>query len=738
MNLKEAKKILYKVLLSILFVLVAYVSYCSIFNIYKPTENLQPIVIVLGVIVCIFAFIRLKNIVAKVEENKSNKIAVILSVLFFILLTMFGSKMISIPTYDLMDLQREAMLMLKNGKQFVTEEYFAMWPNNIPVTIFIYYIYKLGTILQFNNLRLFGTIINSLLIAITAFFTYLSVKKLKDYKSALITLTFFIINPAFYMYASYFYTDILCMPFAAVAIYLFLIGMKSSKMNKFVITLIVSGVAIAIGMKIRIVVLFLLIAMILGQFINNKISKKMIISSGCLMIGIMVGLTTYSLIERTFGEIKNKDLEYPAVHWVLMALNEENTGAYNDQDFFFTHNIPTYEGKKQADINMIVERLNKLGLKGWISLTKSKLSRTWSNAEYDYISKLNNVEKINNIYEYIVGNRRIFFLYYAQIFKAVILIVFLFAILKEIIKPDKEELHSIIYISMMGAFAFYLIWEVSTRYSLSFLPWMMLVFGIGISTIEKIFNIKNIIMKDNKIYSLNTDKIRKIFVLCTIVCSIFLIVCNFYKYAIQEKSFWDKRVVQYRKEGKVLTKYASNEDAIPKIGRRVIEQTFKTSKVFNSIAINFVKDENAVNALTNYKFEVYSQDGKKLRSIDFDSTDVLDDTYKTFSFEDIYPKGEMEYTIKIYSVDATEQNSIGLGTFYITKYSAYPDGKLMINEEVTDADLTFKVQNENISTYISKILYIIVSLIIIGIEVFEFYPYLQDIKKDNEWEQQNE
>ena len=96
---------------------------------------------------------------------------------------------------------------MQNGGHFETEQYYCKFPNQTPVTILIFVIYKLGMLLNISvqNLNNFAIIINSLFVAVAAYFIYLSVKKLKDEKIGLLTLIFFVVNPIFYLQSSYFY-----------------------------------------------------------------------------------------------------------------------------------------------------------------------------------------------------------------------------------------------------------------------------------------------------------------------------------------------------------------------------------------------------------------------------------------------------------------------------------------------------------------------------------------------------
>ena len=151
--MKNLGKILYRTTIYILTIFVVYVTYCSIFNIYTSKEELKPFILMIGTIVMISFFVTINKLLKKVPENKANIIAIILSFLFFIMLAIFGNLITSIPTYDLSNIIKEASIMVSNGGKFVTEDYFSVYHNQVPVTVFIFLIFKIGSFLRFENLK---------------------------------------------------------------------------------------------------------------------------------------------------------------------------------------------------------------------------------------------------------------------------------------------------------------------------------------------------------------------------------------------------------------------------------------------------------------------------------------------------------------------------------------------------------------------------------------------------------
>jgi hypothetical protein len=285
--------------------------------------------------------------------------------------------------------------------------------------------------------------------------------------------------------------------------------------------------------------------------------------------------------------------------------------------------------------------------------------------------------------------------------------MFAVAVFSEIIKQDNEKLNSFIYISIFGAFLFYMLWEVMCRYSLSFLPWMILAFGIGISQIEGMLSkCKNVKYRNNQII---TNKVEKIIAITFIGITTVLLISNYSKYTIEENTYKDKVIVQNK----------VRDLELKKISNKKIEQTFKTSKEFNLISIEFLKSN--VKTTTHYKFILYDDNKQILNEQEFTSNDVQDWKSKEFKFDTQTPNEEKEYTFEIISSDATNDNCIGISSYFQEDYTVYKDGILKVNdEEIADANLRFMVKNENNRPYTSKSFYIIICGIVLILEVFVF------------------
>ena len=633
--MEKLKTFLYKGVLVVLTIFMIYVTFCSIYNIYSPIYELKPIILIIGTIVLLYFFYTLKKITNKISKRNCNICVAIISIIFFILFIIVGNSVKSYPKADLSNITKEVKVMLKNGGRVEDTWYFSMYSNQIPLLTFIYYISKIAKFFLIENIDVFLIAVHSLLITITAIFIYLIGNKTKDHKSGFLAFIFFVLNPIIYIYASYYYTDTICMPFIMLGLYLYICGIKSRKKTNIILNLLVGGISFAVAIRIRVVSAIIVIGLIIGLFISNKEYRKMLVKILYLIIGIVIGLLICKGIENTIDLKIDENYRFPIYHWIMLGCNQKSDGKWTGEDWSYTNSKKTYIEKKNANIDEIKQRIKKIGLYNMFPYMKTKLRVVWTNGAYNYMVNIANVENKNILYEYIIGNKNIFIQYFLQIMKITLLMSFLIQIIINLMKKEKDFFNSGINIAIFGTFLFYLFWEVMTKYSFTFLPWMILLFPVGIDGFAKILSIKNVII-DYK-YKININKVVYSVPKIIMVLTILLFITNFNKYAVEKNGYKDVRVNQE----------AERDQKINKIADKTIKQEFETGKSFNQVVLNFLKGNTTSN--TNYAFELYRADEEKLLyKEEFSSKDIENKKEKKFSFKRIKPDGMQKYYIKIY------------------------------------------------------------------------------------------
>lgn len=703
----------YKVIIAILIVLFSYITLVSAF--YGLDQNLSPIIVILGTIITFFLFKIIYKQIQKLFSKKIKIIAIIISILFFIGLLLVGLLLPISSVTDLSHIIEYVNRMFSLDSLTITGSYFSKYTNQVPLLIFAYFFTKIGSIFGCTNVVLMGTIFNALFMSIMAFFIYLTGKELKDEKTGLLALIFTVINPIFYLYSSYFYTDTLCMPFAVIGLYLAIKCIKTDSIKKKILFGILSGLIFFIGLKVRIVVVILLIAILALILINKEIKHKLKIYF-VLLIGLVVGLLGFKVAYSFFDINLNPNEAFPITHWLMMGLNEEHTGGYNGSDHDLTFNEKTYEEKKEANIEEIKTRLKELGPIGLIKLEGAKIARTWSSGNYGVYAKLNNTSDGVGIYEYLggYGNTNIFLKYSLQILKTYISFMILLGLVTRFRKKsDTYHYEDIIYIALFGAILFYILWESAQRYSLSFLPWMIIPLGLIYERINK----KEEDLSKKEKY----NHIMKISSIALMLITTLLLTMNFYKYTLEEKTYEDVRILSYRGFSKI------------EIGENTVSQTFTTDNNFNQISINF--ENTSKEEKSTYLFRLYdSKTGEILAQKEFASSNV-NGNYK-FKFDDINPTAETTYEIEITKLEG--ESVLKIGTYDEgVYYKSYNNGSILTNDEEMTGSFIFRVDETHQRTYMSILSYSILSLGILAIEYVCLKDYIinkkatKDLRKTN-------
>lgn len=695
----------YKVVVAILIALFFCITIVSAF--YGLDQNLSPVIVIIGVIVAFFLFKYIYKKLDKLSDKKIKWIAIILSILFFVGLLLVGIFLPISSVTDLSHIIEYANRMISENSLTITGSYFSKYTNQIPLLIFVYGFANVGSIFGCTNVLLMGTIFNSLLMALTTYFIYLIGKEIHSPKAGLLSLIFMIINPVFYLYSSYFYTDTLCMPFAIIGLYLLIKCMKANNSKNKILLGILSGLIFFIGLKVRIVVAILLIASCAYILINKKVTHKLSIYLS-LALGLVIGIFGFKLVYNHFDINLDENAEFPITHWIMMGLNEDYTGGYNGGDHDLTFNEPTKEEKQEKNIEVIKERLSDLGLFGIIKLEGTKIARTWASGNYGVYAKLNNTADGTGLYEYLggYGNTNIFMKYSLQILKTYISLMILIGLYQAFKRKEIEyKEDAIIYIALFGAILFYIIWEAAQRYSLSFLPWMIIPLGLIYANMsgEKETN------KEQK------AKILKVGSITLMLITFVLLTINFPKYTLEENTYDDIRILSYRGFSEI------------EIDEDIISQTFTTNDTFNQIRIRLNNSDESTSSI--YSLKLYNDETDELLYENtFDSKNVSDGSNKRFQFNEVNPKNNTRYRIELTKLEGSSTLSIGTYNESIY-YKAYNNGSVYINNEETSDTFIFRVDERIERTYMSIPSCLILSAIILIGEYITLKEYILSKKQ---------
>lgn len=651
----------------------------------RSYDYLNPLVLIVGSIVYLLLLIKLYKVIIKLDDKKKKIIVGILLGLQFILLLISAFVISSIPQVDLIHILTEINSLNDTGS-ILNSVYYSVYPNNRFLLIILYGLQK---IIPIGNQILFS-LLSTICISVMSLFTYKTVNKVWDLNKGLLSLFICVLSPIFYLYVSYYYTDVLMLPFASILIYLIVKTKDEKNLKSNVLYGLLIGIIAIIGYKIRAVAIFILVA----YFVYLIFTKKILIvlkKFAPIIIGAILTITCISTIENKFFTNVNVDKEFPMTHWIMMGVNEKSYGYYSQDDYNLSSSASNVSERTDLNIKEIKNRLSDLGPFGTVKLLVVKLVSVWGKGDYSYQKYLELVNDFNPSYSYLLEDKNIVINYLLQFSKIVVMFMAIISLIN-IYKSGKK---SIIAISLFGAVFFYLVWEVCPRYGLSFLPWLILIGTCSYDTLNT-----------------NYEKFKfyKYFKCIILVLTLALFAFSFNKYT----------GISY-KENIVAKDSVTNVKYISLNKEAVITQTLDLYDSFNKIRLKFKVNE--IDDAT-YKLELITKN-EVVYEKDFKKNDLKDKKYTDFYLDKTYEGGS--YTVRL-SSDSTSDLEVYIA--YKEKFDYYPNGILEVNKKEETGDLMFEVVNNEERGIYTYLEYMTIMILTLGMEVIVLFRKKEEVNEE--------
>lgn len=714
-QMRKVRSLFYRLMLVALIGISGYILYRSIFqinstvtnlNIYSDvmkTSDMKPVILILGIIVYVICLVQLYRLFSKTYFNDRHTwmFGVAITILFFAALFWFCHYVTVNPTYDLSHIKRTIYASMTGDNELNNSHYYKRYPNNIALLVVVKGVMEIARALGVEDLSVVGTTLGSFTLAVTAFLCFLTAKKLRGNNMALLVLIIFVTNPLFYLYSSYYYTDVLSMPFAVFAVYMFVNFWKSEQRVMDYLSLLGAGGAIGIGYKIRATVIIVFAAIMVWTFTRVRIIKTIKVVA-VIVVGMLPAVLGFKALYTMNIVEMDRNAQFPVTHWLMMGLNGESYGKYNMKDFNSTNACKTYEEKVAFNKEEIVRRVKEKGISGLYTHSKEKLAIVWSDG-YGIPSTFKYVESYNKVYDYTIGTRSIFTRYYAQICRGSLFFLLCVHLVNLVRKREAEI--SMLEIALLGAYVFYLLWEANERYSVSFLPWMLLIMIEGVRLIE-LGSRKEIIEYKGRVWKLHSKVFHGVLASIVMAVSVFFMISN--------QSMYTKEVSKYTDDAYVLPIGQIKKRGI-QVGKQELSQSFSTDRAFNQITLEV--DNKKVKSSTNYMLSLYEGD-KVIRRIAFSSDQIKKRKNLVLDFDTVSPNGDTIYTFCITSADATKGDAVSLIASY--HCDSIKQKTFRIDGEKQNINLAFSVSNCEEATYSSKGFYWGICLLILLIEAVGF------------------
>ncbi|MGN0477784.1 MAG: hypothetical protein ACI4HM_10670 [Ruminococcus sp.] len=551
-----------------------------------------------GGILIAFGFLAMFRIISKLSQRRLIIASVVLfaligGVLLFVLLNYD-----TIPMTDSFYVNDYAMGMAK-GKYDVIDgstKYFSKYSNNNPMVILLYFLYYIADFFGVTDLIAFGRCVNAVAIMGAQVLFFFAIKKLTGKLATSVKfLLLSLLYPPVLFLVPWVYTISLCLPFMGGIL---LSGANLYRLkNKFsvIINSAVVGVLTVLGYNIRPVVMILSIAfficLVLWTFKSKERLKKTIT---ILIVGIVFAGGTFACCSAINNHYyTGSDRNFPMIHWVAMGLTSD--GTFDGSLVHQNEHLATKEKIKENCNKYIEKAIKSYTPKTFIKHMYSKHKCIWGDGSMAFDSRIKGVRSYAYGSRYTIGEKSdLLFIYCQMLWIALNILTLIFVI--GFVANKQRKFNFVILLTMLGAYGFYMIWEVKPAYATPFIFLVTAMAVLGGESIENYF-------------ALSSEKKKCVGRLAYSTVAIFSIILMF----IANPFFTEK--VEYGKTS-VIDVTSTHNKYIRATARKnkTISQEFYSDSRFNRISI-YYKYNNKVTPVGRepvYQLKLFDQNEKLL------------------------------------------------------------------------------------------------------------------------------
>lgn len=608
--------------------------------------------------------------------------------------------------YDPLKVFDMAVEMLRTHTISGTYEtgYFARYTNNYPITILTYWflllLSKCGVAQSFFMSAV--QLVNVFCITGSFWLGYLILKDIQGRRIAVYYLAVCVLCPLSYVWAGYFYTATLSMPFLMGILYLYL---RLSKVRTALHRVLLGGLmgfVLIWGYKLRATAMIAMIAVVLlaaGKLLASKASfsaavRTYLPTGAAFLLTAALSLGFWNIAVNRYVTFDYKNTGFPMIHWVMMGARWD--GSFDQSDELFTSGFDTKEEKTEADKQVLLERIREAGPVGLISLTGRKLLNTWVDGTDTYQAE-NSFASHGKIYDYLLGSKSGPLALYSQAFRALEMLLVGFSALHSflaLIKRKKLPGLFPVQLTFLGGMAFHILWETSPLYSIGFTVLGFMLLADSMASLSEACASTPLMRKSGILY-----RTASLFVLLLLIAGKKELVDT----PIEE---WDYCVDQYQ--------YAGGYDGYVKNYDESYVQTFAADRPFNRISIRVINPVGESNQ-SAFCVKLTDENGNILYDNDrFLSGMVEKNKPYEFVLDPVTPSGLTGYTLEIVPGYIEGENSLEFLSYNTGNCDMYSGGYLTTGGKAQEkGDLAFAVYEYKITTYFSLKFYLALSAVLL-------------------------
>ncbi|GER65911.1 hypothetical protein BpJC7_10640 [Weizmannia acidilactici] len=706
MSVKKISIGLFSIIFTAFCAFITAVSFCIpplwAKNYYKhfvlPDGNLnisigQASALLLFAAVAVLFYLGLYRIFSRLAEKWLKRIA---AILFAAILVLEAAIIILFrgmqpPEVDGGHIYLEALYMLKHGTLAGNQYYLQLYPNNLPITVARYLLYRY---VAFGNPAWF-LIVDKLAAAvfldIGIFFLWLLMVKVSNHKMGNILLVMTITWLPLFLYIPYFYTESLALAFPSMVVYLWYRYSRTWRP----VYLLLLGLALAIGCQLRENMVLFIPALLIYMFYVLR-PKKVLLCCAAILLTFLPATFAAKAYYGQLGYREDLSIKAPMTHWVVLGLSHE--GKYNVPDTKLSESLHTQQTKKQADMALIQKRIEDRGPAGLIKLWAVKAARTFSQGDQAYANYNNHPDHYSAAYRYIYGSQKQMMYFIIQFFHAAALFLLTISGLR-FFREKRYDIHLLMQICLFGSYLFFaILWEAEPRYSLLFTPYMIFGSVYGLQELHHFLEAKKLLPEPHRWKLQTAGQLAVAF--CLLMMLLACAGLNAKTLTETKGKYQDYVVNQLVQKGKHFALVDAHHNAA---------QTFTADKPFDRITFTPVH----FHGKAKYRISL-SQGAGSQQKLVFERTFTNHkkpvNGHDAFLLKKELPGGNRQYTMEIRQLSGNPHARLSIyvngagGSFELM--DVYKDGQFYQNgKPVPKTDLTFSVSKEIIGPYISRRVY---------------------------------
>lgn len=471
------------------------VAFCLIFGlvllgilfdraVYECSTLLLISVTAVALFVLLALFFVLHGKAAAVSEHHFAWTLAVLAVLLFSVQMLFGSHLRFEPTWDLKAIYDGAIHWVETGTftDFQAPEchtdYFYIFPNNLGGLCYYYGLFKAASCLGLTNYFAVAMVANSLLLVGTMLLSANIARRLWSPAAGLFCAALFLLSPPFWFLAPVFYTDALSMIFPVAVWYCCLRAESANAVGK-CLWYFAAGLCGGVGGLLKPTVWIVLIALAIVYCLRRKWKELLIFLCAAVSMVLLTQLLLQTAIypkylDSAVAEKRNLPTEY----WISIGMSGD--GDYR-QDYFNLASAPVgQEAKKEALRTVIGQDLKDQGVGGLLKLFGTKAIRAFGDGTYassDFLDDHPVGE--NSLRDFLLYQGKSYELYYTLTTGILAAVLLLAVVGVARAKQDPRTLTA--PVCLFGLLLFLLVWEVSGRYFVNFIPMIFLTATGGVA-----------------------------------------------------------------------------------------------------------------------------------------------------------------------------------------------------------------------------------------------------------------